>query len=245
MKKIIITEGQLSYIEKREKHIPLLEDVYPDTTNRSNIVPLRETNARRLISRHAQKGFACISACRGLNEFGLEDTKAGRNELARINNERTRQLIDDIRKAGFSYTLSYGGFIENKGEADEESVYERSAIVYATKRDGKDYPQELFDFAVEECRKFNQDAVLVQMPNEKPRYIKQDGTTDFEFSGDLSFNDLSQEYFTDLHKNTHGKIKDGSKPTRYSYTEAYIAPKPQNFVEAHIRHLKGEVFTKI
>ena len=64
-----------------------------------------------------------------------------------------------------------------------------------------------------------------------------------EFSGNTSFNDFSQEYFTDLHKNTDKYAKDNNrKPTRFSYVESYINPAPQCYSERHIRSLNGEIF---
>ena len=138
--------------------------------------------------------------------------------------------------------MSYGGFIENKGTDKETNVYERSVVVYAEKRDGTANPEELFNFAIEECNKFNQDSVLIKMPNDVPKYYKKNGDIDMTFPNDIKFNDLSQIYFTDLHKNTERKMKQGSKPTRFSFTESYIAPKPQCYSEGHIRYMRGERF---
>lgn len=221
---------------------PALSEVYVGTTNKSNIVSINETNAKRLLDRHTASGYAIISACRGRAEFNLGDSPNDTRKLAEINQKRTRDLINDIQNNGFSYTLCYGGFVENLGSEDEENVYERSVIVYATKRDGTNDAEALRGFAIEECKRFNQDSVLICMPNEKPQYIKQDGSVDFGFSGNVAFNDIAQTYFKDLHKNTQGKIKSGSKPTRFSFTECYIAPKPQGLSESHTRSLKGEVF---
>lgn len=57
-----------------------------------------------------------------------------------------------------------------------------------------------------------------------------------------AFNDLSQEYFTDLHKNTQKTMKDGSSPTRFSFLESYINPAPQCYGERVKRSYLGEVF---
>ena len=241
-KNIIITEKQFDYIIKNMRKMPMLNEIYQETRNDSYPISLNETNAKRLIDRHTANGYAIISACRGGNDFGLGDSQRDKDRLAQINKERMRELIADIQKAGFSYTLSYGGFIENKGTENEEGVYERSVIVYAEKRDGSVDMNGLKDFAIAECKKFNQDNVLVVMPNEKPKYINQKGGIDFELDGQATFNDISQTYFTDLHKNTQDKIKQGSKPTRFSFNESLIAPIPQCYSERHVRSLKGEVF---
>lgn len=195
-------------------------NVYESINNHSSLISLNEVKARTLIDKHSKNGYAIINACR----------------------QRTRELIADVQSHGFSYTLSYGGFIENKGEENETNVYEHSVIVYAEKRDGTINPEELFNFALEECNKFNQDSVLIKMPNDVPKYYKKDRSIDMVFPNDIKFNDLSQIYFTDLHKNTERKMKQGSKPTRFSFTESYIAPKPQCYSEGHIRYTKGERF---
>jgi hypothetical protein len=153
-------------------------------------------------------------------------------------------MIEDIKQTNYSYTPTYGGFIENLGTEKETNVYERSFIIYNKDKRGNNLDfNDLYEFGLEMCRKYNQDSFLVQAPNDKPKYIKQDGSVDYEFSGGKVFNDLSQEYFTDLHKNTH-KSGDVSnrKPTRFSFTEAYVNPKPQSYSERHVRWLNGEVF---
>lgn len=247
-----ITENRMNTAVKGSIHrrigsldnVPRLNEVYESTNNESAIVPINETNARRLLDRHTADGYAIISACRGKSEFSLGDSVQDTQRLNSINAQRTRELINDIQKRGFSYTLSYGGFIENLGTEAEEHVYERSVIVYAQKRNGETDPRELFDFAIAECGKFNQDSVLIKMPDDTPKYYKKDGKVDYVFRGDVAFNDVAQEYFTDLHKNTEKKINLGAKPTRFSFSECYIAPKPQCYSESHVRSLKGEIFLK-
>ena len=75
-----------------------------------------------------------------------------------------------------------------------------------------------------------------------PKYVKQDGIVYFVFNGEPTFNDVSKTYFTDLHKNTSGKIKSSGKPTRFSFTESYVSQIPQSYSESHTRYLNGEIF---
>ena len=138
--------------------------------------------------------------------------------MAQINKERILNLIKQIKETGYSYTPVYGGFIENKGTPDEENVYERSFIVYNHDRKGNvgDF-EKLKTLAIKWCNEFNQDSVLVKEPGQPPRYLTKTGDVDMEFTGDTAFNDYAQEYFTDLHKNTHKyKDEDGRTPTRFS-----------------------------
>lgn len=216
------------------------------TNNNGKLVSINENNIKRIISTHSDNGYVVISPCRGGSDFGInpDENQYEYDKLAQINAKRVKSLINDIKQSGFSYTPTYGGFIENLGTDQEKNVYERSFIVYNKDKRGnnRDFA-DLYDFAINMCRKYIQDSVLVQAPGETPKYVKQDGSIDFEFSGGKVFNDISQEYFTDLHKNTH---KNGDiskrKPTRFSFTEAFVNPKPQCYSERHIRWSNGEVF---
>lgn len=245
-KKVIqLTENELKDVISKvlNEAVSELSSFYGSTQNKSLPVSLSESNAKKLIDRHSNNGYIIISACRGESDFGLDvSKKSDKEKLSHINNERTKSLLRDIQSLGFSYTPCYGGFIENKGTEDETTVYEQGFIVYSNKRDGSVDFEELKDFGLAMCGKYNQDAVLIKEPNEQPAYYNRNGDVDYKFSGDVSINDITQTYFTDLHSNTQGKIKDGSKPTRFSFTESFISPKPQCYSESHIRFSKGEIF---
>lgn len=219
------------------------ENNFLGNNNKSPMVSLNELNAKSLIDKHSKNGYVIVSPCRGYNDFGL-NPNTDKEKLANINNKRIKDLIDLIKQSGFSYTPVYGGFIENQGEENEESVYERSFIIYPFTKKGelKDF-NILYNFAIEMAKMFNQDSVLIKAPNTNAKYVKQNGETDFEFGDNISFNDLSQTYFTDLHKNTN-KFNNIEKrtPTRFSFTECYINPSPQSLNESHTRWLNNEIF---
>lgn len=216
-----------------------------DAFNNAPMVPINEINAKSMIDRHSKDGYIIISPCRGGADFGLNtQNPMEKQKLAQINKERILNIIRQIKESGYSYTPVYGGFIENKGTPNEEDVYERSFIVYNHDRKGNvgDF-EKLMELGLKWCNEYNQDSFLVKAPGEAPKYIKKNGEVDMEFSGDVAFNDYAQEYFTDLHKNTHKyKDEDGRTPTRFSFTEAYINPQPQCLSEAHSRFMGGEVF---
>lgn len=214
------------------------------TNNKGDLVSLNEVNARSLIDRHTADGYVIISPCRGGADFGLDPNDPRQRErLAGINHKRVKEFVDILKQTDFSYTPVYGGFIENKGKENEENVDERSFVVYNHHKDGSvgDFG-ELRQFALDMARKYNQDSVLIQEPNGKPQYVKQNGEVDFGFDGDIAFNDLSQEYFTDLHKNSHKTMGDDSSPTRFSFLESYINPAPQCYGERVSRARNGEIF---
>lgn len=241
------TINEIRNLNKRMGNEPknFLYELRGTTTNNAVMVSINELNAKSLISKHSGDGYIIISPCRGYADFGLDSTNPlSKGELSRINNERIRKFIEQIKDSGYSYTPAYGGFIENKGEPEEEQVYERSFIIYNRDKEGnkKDF-NDLYEKGLEWCKEYNQDSILVKAPNEPPKYIKGDGSIDTQFNGDVLFNDFAQEYFTDLHKNTHkGKDDIGRTPTRFTYTETYINPAPQCLSEAHSRYLSGEVF---
>lgn len=241
----IINESVDLYEKRKAKIGNFLNECYSEnTSNKADLVSLNEVNARSLIDRHSKEGYVIVSPCRGGDDFGLDvNDKHQKDKLNQINRERIKELIGLIKSSGYSYTPVYGGFIENKGTEHEENVYERSFIIYNHYKDGTvgDF-NDLKQFAVELANKYNQDSVLVKAPDGNPEYIKKDGSLDFGFDGDIAFNDLSQEYFTDLHKNTQKTMKDGSSPTRFSFLESYINPAPQCYGERVKRSYLGEVF---
>lgn len=218
-----------------------LNEIKGNTENNAPMVSLNELNAKSLINKHSNEGYVIVSPCKGAEFFGINTND--KQKLAELNKVRIREFIDILKSSGYSYTPVYGGFIENKGTDDEEKVYERSFIIYPYDKQGqlKDF-NELYDFALKMCKKFNQDSVLIAKPNENPKYITKDNNVDKEFNGQISFNDISQDYFTDLHKNTHKYDIENRTPTRFSFTECYINPAPQSYSERHIRYLNGEKF---
>lgn len=246
--KNLITECVNTFEKKKAKIGNFLTECYSETTyNNANLVSLNETNAKRLIDKHSQNGYVIISPCRGADEYHLnKDDKADMDKLANYNRQRVKDFISFLKKSGWSYTPTYGGFIENKGTENEEQVYERSFVVYNRKKDGSigDF-NDLYKFAIDMCNRYNQDSVLIKAPNEAPKYITGEGNVDMEFSNDTSINDVQQQFFTDLHKNTHSKIGDGTSPTRFTFLESYINPSPQCYSERVVRANMGEIYLGI
>lgn len=216
----------------------LMESFYQGLNNFGKPISLNETNAQRLINRHTENGYAIISACRGADYFGFDKSIPNdRRQWNEVNNERTRELVRLVQENGFTYTPSFGGFNE-----DGERVYEKSVIVYPNKKNGERDFEGLFNFAIAMCKRYDQMSVLIKAPYDVPKYYTQDGNVDMEFSNDMKFNDIAQEYFTDLHKNTDTKISPNSKPTRFTFLECYIGAKPQGYSERVKRDYCGEKF---
>lgn len=200
-------------------------------TNTFPLQPLNEMTVDRLLGKHYNNGFIIISASRGENDN-------------QTNNKLSKQLLNDIKNSGFSFVPVFGGFIENKGTENEKQVYETSYIVLNFDRNGneKDF-NTLKNLAINLCKKYNQDSVLVKAPNGVPQYITQNGNVDMEFNGDVKINDLTQQYFSSFIKTQNiDKNQDNRKHTRFTFESCFINPKPMTYNEGHIRHLKGEKF---
>ena len=190
-----------------------------------------EMTVDRLLGRHYDSGFTIISACRGEN--GPEE-----------NNRRTRELLDSLKRSNFSFVPVYGGYVENKGTEEEKQVYEPSFVILAFSKEGKQIPfKEVYDFTLDAARKYNQEAFLSKEPGRNPRYVKQNEEVDMEFTGDVSVNDLTQEYFTSFIKSQNlDKNQERRRQSRFSFESVYVNPAPQTYGERYSRHRDGEIF---
>ena len=180
-----------------------------------------------------------------INNFLSEyrSSTCNRAKIVSINENDIKRIISTHSDNGYIVISPCRGGSDFGIDAGNSQVdYDKLANINRKRVNNLNFG-DLYKFGLEMCRKYNQDSFLVQAPNENPKYVTQDGSVDFEFSGGKVFNDISQEYFTDLHKNTHknGDISN-RKPTRFSFTEAYVNPKPQCYSERHSRWLNGEVF---
>jgi len=254
-----ITESQLKTIifestktvlneikENNRKSFPSDERInVSHYSENSYLVPITETNAKRMLARHSDNGYIVISPCRSNpEELGINPNDPNVEEKSKhINNERVKDFINILRKKHLSYTPVYGGFIENLGSETEKNVYEKSFMVYNRTTDGNVFGiDKLYDFGIEMSKKYNQDSFLFKKGNENPKYITKNGEIDMEFGSDATFNDFSQEYFTDLHKNSEKYKNNGGKPTRFTFVESYVNPPCGSISSRAPRSAKGEVF---
>ena len=222
-----------------------LHEYRPHTYNNGKKVSINEVNAKTLLQRHSGNGYIVISPCHAYTEYGISPDDPRRDEkAAEENNKRIRKLIVQIKNSGYSYTPVYGGFIEGMDTDYPQIVYERSFVIYNQDRNGNTGDiRKLFDFGVALSKEYNQDSFLFKSPDNDPQWITKDGKVESSFKGTATFNDYSQEFFTDLHKNTQKyKGQSDRRPTRFSFTEAYINPAPQCYPERVVRAMSGEVF---
>lgn len=144
---------------------------------------MNESNWGRIIQ-HIDNGCMMISACRG-------------DKTEEENAKRTDQLAKDIRSNGLGYIRILGGYIENKGTDDEKDVTEESFFVPKNK-DMND--EDFFNIAIELCKKYNQDSVLISLPKYTDfGYYDKNGNFDFSPGDKFIANDKNiGEYFSAL-----------------------------------------------
>ena len=197
-----------------------LSDNYPHTFNNAPLLSITDNRAKTLFDKYSTYGFIVIG-------YGDSDF------------DRIKEMISTVKSQKYSYMPIYGSFNENPGGENETQTFEKSFVIfnYNNKQDcevGKF--SELFDFAIELAQQFNQDRFLYCEPNKNLKYTKTDGTIIAEYETDTTFNDLTKEYWTDLHQNRH------QPPTQSTFTGCYINPAPQCYSERHVRYLTGEIF---
>jgi hypothetical protein len=197
-----------------------LSDFSPATCNGAPLVNINENRTKQLLDRYSCYGFIVIG-------YGNSDF------------DKIKEIISTVKSQKYSYMPIYGSFNENLGEERETQTFEKSFVIF--NYDNKQHCEvgefsKLIQFAIDLAQQFNQDSFLYCEPNKNLKYVKTDGTTIAEYETDTPFNDLTKEYWTDLHQNSH------QQPTQSTFTGCYINPAPQCYSERHVRYLTGEIF---
>lgn len=182
---------------------------YVDSNNRTwvyekfmdNNEILQESNWSR-ITKHINDNCFMISGCRG-------------DKTEQENKQRTEQLAKDLRVNGLGFVRVLGGYIENKGEEDEREVTEESFFVPMPKNYGE---ERFFDVAIELCKKYNQDSVLISIPGFIDfGYYDKNGNFDFSPGEKLVFTDGKVgEYFSTL-------VKGNKRNSKWAFTTEWLA----------------------
>ncbi len=223
-----------------------------------NVMPLSESSLNQMMD-HGKTGMIIISGNRStidsdnpkqslrpafdkyINKMGgyeAIDSDALYNEeqdwLRRRNAAADKQLLQDIKNAGYTYTPVYGGYHGSDGVQDS---YEPSYVVYNYKRSNEpaDF-QELEALALKLCSKYHQDSVYVQRPNQPPVYLDCDGNQVNSSSSDnFKFNRDKEQFYTT-------NKRDKSNPQRFTsdivFENLYIPLRPASYNE-NMRRLKS------
>lgn len=179
--------------------------------------------------------------------------------LKERNKKADSDLISDIKSKGYAYSVVYGGY-HNK-EATAKDSFEPSYLVYNHAKGNGDFLNwdDLFDFAVDMCNKYQQDSVYVQAPNEAPRFVNGSGqTVSANSSLNFKINRPEEEYFTTTkrkkrttndYKKTNGTgYAFQTEPQRFTadvqFESIYrfCAQGPSTYPERMRRGQRGEIF---
>lgn len=224
------------------------------------VIPLSETSLNRL-RMHGENGMVIVSACRsevdssnpelslrdefekdaefvgGLKSIDSDALYDFEHEwLKKRNARKDKELLDDIRKSGYSYTPVFGGY---KGTDDVQSSYEPSYVVYNYKRGGEpgDF-EELLQYALEWCGKYRQDSVFVQRPGEAPVYLNRHGEqVNSTSTKNTKYNRYGEMFFTTT-------SRDKTNPQQFTsdiqFENRYIPLRPACYTEKMRRTKQGE-----
>jgi hypothetical protein len=227
-------ERKEAFRQKHEKAQTLREDVmkrfYNILNNGNKPVLLEKVTFNRIINKHGNKGLIGISANRS-------DMPQERND------EKTKELISDLQKSGYSYLPTYGGY---RGKNGVEDDYEPSFIVFNYTTDGKECNfEELRQFGVYLCGKYEQDSVLIKAPDAPAIYVDSTGEkTNSKESNTVWKNDPKQEYFTSLKSkdDVDSEIMVKMKAKYKSYCRKNNIPQTsegfKKFYEEHLNDIK-------
>lgn len=213
------------------------------------------------IMRHGENGFIVISAnrsevysdnpeCDLTNEFmdyceanNIEpnDEKAQKTWLSQRNSNADNELKEILKSSKYGFTPVFGGY---HGSDDVVDSFEPSYIVYNHVKGGGagdhlDF-NELRQFGIDLAKKFKQESVYVQGPNEAPNYLGQDGQKQNSSSGKNFKINRDNEMFYTTSK------RDKTNPQRFTadiqFESMYRGAGPSTYFNRMKRVKTGEVF---
>ena len=172
-----------SFSHKWEYFEPNIDEVINNAFLRIDNIEMNESDWSRLYY-HKNNGCFMISAYR--NENSEE-----------VNKQKTEKLASELRDKNLGFIRILGGFIENKGTPNEVEVVEESFFVPKPKGVSD---EDFFDIAIQLCKDYDQDSVLISLPNyTKFGYYNKQGEFDFSPGERMIFNEKHiKEYFSEL-----------------------------------------------
>ena len=186
-------------------------------------IRMTDSNLSRFYT-HTQNGYFVISASRNTN-------------TEEQNVKLTKQLEQDIRNAGLGFISTLGGYVED----DIIPVEELSYLVPYRKEFG-DY-KAFVDLALNLCKKYKQEDVLVQVPDlnsGKAVYLNGNADTDMVFES-WGIKQENEPYYTRLKKGSHSDkpftFRDASDNPLDKYTKFKRVYLTKSGKEAHKKDL--------
>jgi hypothetical protein len=202
---------------------------YGIKSNRNKPVRIDEVTLDRVLKKHGNNGMINISANRS-------------DEPQDVNDKNTKELIRDLKRSGYSYLPTYGGY---RGADGEEGDYEPSFVVFNYDVNGNagDF-DELRQFALTLCGKYNQDCVLIKAPGEAPIYVDSEGNKiNSRESSNTWKNDPSQTYFTSFKSkdSVDDEVRAKLMGKYKSYCNANGIPKTKEGFEEFSKSHLGDI----
>lgn len=151
---------------------------------------LDDSSITRVLN-HSKNGMMIISAF--IPRYNIKE-----------NINRSKQLENDIRSKGLGFISSLGGYKYENEDEENLSVDELSYIVPFNKNSNMT-EKEFIEFAIELCKKYNQESVLVsgfeQLENGNPVYLDKNANVNLIFHKTEVLNGTETEtYYTKLKK---------------------------------------------
>ena len=162
---------------------PNIDEIINSAFLRVDNIEMNESDWSRLYY-HKNNGCFMISAYR--NENSEE-----------VNKQKTDKLASELKNKNLGFIRILGGFIENKGTPNEVEVVEESFFVPKPKGVSD---EDFFDVAIQLCKNYDQDSVLISLPNYTDfGYYNKQGKFDFSPGDRMIFNkEHIKEYFSEL-----------------------------------------------
>lgn len=152
--------------------------------------------------KHAEYGYVIVSA-------EMENLSVPEN------NKRTKELEDEIVKAGYSFKHALGGYTY---EGAEGYTKEKSFVIFNYKRGGEiGNFAKLKRFAIDMCKQFEQQSVLIAEPGKVPVYVDKNGnevSNPDKSSNKVSIIKENPPAYTSF-RTSKTELKDGKREERY------------------------------
>lgn len=192
-----------------------------------NLNLITEMSLNRLFTKHFKDGFIIITTDKSFIDDPL------------IANSRYTELRKDIVDSRHSFVPLWGSYSQinpETGNKYDATSFEQGILVSNQKVGTIDKPYEtdqLPELGKRLSAKYHQESFLYKpMGEEKAYWINKNGAVEYEF-GNVTVNDLVQEFFTKLNR-----VKDNPKlDRRFTFlNEIYINQAPDSLSEAYNRY---------
>lgn len=257
---VVLTAESSDFTQAISNRSRRLEEIKA-SPSANGLARINETTLNRII-RHGENGFVILSANKGqvhyenpeldlTNEYnnwlaaGARQTDDSNDHdlmdefLRERNKKEHTELANDIKKAGWSYSIVYGG---HKDEGNKIDSFEPSFIVYNHKRGSEPSAfEELFDFAIRMCAKYKQDSVYIQEPGKSPDYYDMHGDKSNQTSSmNFKYDDFDAEYLTTVKRKKRNDPQRFTADIQFEMKDKYYKNK-FDFTERVRRKQNGEI----